>query len=111
MLIRCYVSRSYYEIRELFIQNHHQLEATMARNISYVIEGLLFDLLAEGKREYLRERFLFIKFCIENDLMIDSRSGKIPAQPVDNAIYYALWNKDYEWLDFFINKYKKAPAG
>lgn len=111
LLIRCYVSRDYYEIKELFIKNYQQLEATLARNISYVIEGLLFDLLAEGKREYLRERFLFIKFCMENDLLVDKRSGIIPAQPVDNAIYYALWNKEYEWLVFFINKYKKAlPA-
>lgn len=108
LLIKCFVSRDYYKIKKLFTENYHKLEPTMARNISYVIEGLLFDLLAEGRREYLPERFLFIKFCIENDLMIDSRSGKIPAQPVDNAIYYALWNKDYEWLSIFINKYKKA---
>ena len=108
LLIRCYVSRDYHEIKELFTQNYQQLEVTLARNISYVIEGLLFDLLAEGKREYLRERFLFIKFCIENDLLIDRRSGIIPAQPVDNSIYYSLWNKEYEWLDYFINKYRKA---
>ena len=108
LLIRCYVSRDYYLLRKLFSDNYHKFDPAMARNISYVIEGLLFDLLAEGKREYLRERYLFIRFCIENDLLIDKRSGTIPAQPVDNAVYYALWNKDYDWINFFSDKYMSS---
>lgn len=108
LLIRCFVSRDFYVIKKLFTENYHKLEPTMARNISYVIEGLLFDLLAEGKREYLAERHRFIKFCAENDLLVDKRTGIIPVQPVDNAVYYALWNKDYGWLFDFLNNYKKA---
>lgn len=111
LLIRCFVSRDYYLIKKLFMENYRLLETTMARNISYVIEGLLFDLLAEGKKEYLKERFIFIKFVIENGLIIDKRSGIIPAQPVDNAIYYALWCGELEWLESFKDKYKNAfPA-
>lgn len=108
LLIRCFVSRDFYMIKKLFTENYHLLEPTMARNISYVIEGLLFDLLAEGKREYLPERFQFIKFCIEKDLFVDKRTGIIPVQPVDNAIYYALWNKEYRWLSIFLEKYRTA---
>ena len=108
LLIRCFVSRDFYVIKKLFTENYQKLEPTMARNISYVIEGLLFDLLAEGQREYLKERLLFIKFCIEKDLFVDKRTGMIPAQPVDNAIYYALWNKDYRWLSVFLDRYRTA---
>lgn len=108
LLIRCFVSRDYIEIKKLFFENYMRLEPTMARNISYVIEGLLFDLLTEGKRECLKERFLFIKFCIENDLLVDKRSGIIPAQPVDNAVYYSVWNKEYDWLEAFIGKFKNS---
>lgn len=108
LLIRCFVSRDYYVIKKMFTENYQQLEPTIARNISYVIEGLLFDLLAEGQREYLNERHLFIKFCNEKDLFVDKRTGIIPAQPVDNAIYYALWNKDYPWLSVFLDRYRTA---
>lgn len=111
LLIRCFVSRDYYLIKKLFMENYWLLETTMARNISYVIEGLLFDLLAEGKKEFLKERFTFIKFVIEKNLIADIRSGVIPAQPVDNAIYYALWSGEIEWLESFKDKYKNAfPA-
>ena len=108
LLIRCFVSRDFYVIKKLFTENYRLLEPTMARNISYVIEGLLFDLLVEGKREYLMERFLFIKFCIENNLFIDKRTGVILSQPVDNAVYYALWNKEYRWLSEFNAIFKQA---
>jgi hypothetical protein len=108
LLIRCFVSRDFYGIKTSFFENCHLLEPTIARNISYVIEGLLFDLLAEGKKEYLRERFLLLKFLAEKDLLVDRRGGLIPTQPLDNVIHYSFWNKEFDWLESFIEKYKQS---
>lgn len=108
LMIRCYVSKDYYEIKKSFFENYHLLDPIIARNISYVIEGLLFDLLADGNKEYLHERFIFLKFLVEKDLIVDRRSDLIPAQPADNAIYYSFWNKEFDWLESFKEKYKNS---
>lgn len=110
LIILCLTSRDIVRVKELYYKNYNLLQPYLALNVAYYVEGLIVDLITEGKRELVKDRHFLHRFILEKNLLVNNITKIMNTRVTENFLNTAFWCKEYSWINSFILKYSQTFA-
>ena len=87
---------------------HYALfDNNLLRELVLIMEGGCAMRLNTGDRQYVREWHELHRFSVERGLHIYETQKYVHPLIAHNMLNMAFWNKEYKWIEFFIDEHQK----
>ena len=109
-VVNCFITSittddSYFKTKEILMKNYSLLDNDLLREMLLIMEGAVSIRLNSGRREYIKEWHLLHRFSVEKGLHIHETNRYVHTLVAHNMINMAFWNREYGWLEYFINNH------
>lgn len=109
-VVNCFITSittddSYFKTKELLMKNYSRLDNDLLREMVLIMEGAVNIRLISGKRQFVREWHELHRFSVEHGLHIHETDKYVHTLIAHNMINMAFWNREYSWIDYFINNH------
>lgn len=110
-VVNCYISSIttediYFSAKEELLKNYNLFEKNLLRELVLIMEGGAAMRLNAGNRKYVREWHELHRFSVERGLHIYETQKYVHPLIAHNMLNLAFWNKEYKWIEFFINEHQ-----
>jgi hypothetical protein len=110
-IMKCYAASLstddiYYEAKELMMRHYSLFDKNLLRELVLIMEGGAAMRLNTGDRQYVREWHELHRFSVERGLHIYETQKYVHPLVAHNMLNMAFWNKEYKWIEFFINDHQ-----
>lgn len=115
-IVKCYAASLstgsiYFEAKELIMQHYNLFNNNLLRELILIMEGGAAMRLNSGNREFIREWHELHRFSVDKRIHIYETNKYIHPLTAHNMLNMAFWNKEYGWIEYFINEHQTDFPG
>lgn len=111
IVVNCYIASIttediYFKAKEALIKHYNLFDNNLLRELVLIMEGGVAMRLDSGNRQFVREWHELHRFSVEKRLHIYEAQKYVHPLMAHNMLNMAFWNKEYGWIEFFINNHQ-----